>query len=80
MVSNQVLRLFKNKGGKLIPETRGKSNLKYDFESMRIEEYEVKETYSEAMSMASAAWRRGYQIAIRTIDGEIRCYFMGKRQ
>jgi hypothetical protein len=63
----------------MIPETRGKSNLKYDFESMKIEEYKVKKTYPEAVSMASAAWRRGYRIAIRKIDNEIRCYFMGKR-
>jgi hypothetical protein len=63
----------------MIPETRGKSNLKYDFESMKIEEYVVKNTYQEAVSMASAAWKRGYKIAIRKIENKIRCYFMGKR-
>lgn len=63
----------------MIPETRGRHNKKYDFEHLKIGSYVIADRYSKAISYRASAYKRGFRVAIRDIDGEIRAYFMGQR-
>mgnify|MGYP005807819033 CR=1 FL=1 len=62
----------------MIPETRG-GNRKYDFESMKVGTYKIMNTYNDGIKIRAAATNRGFRIAIRTVDGEVRAYFLGKK-
>jgi len=63
----------------VIPETRGKKRLKYDFDNMEIESFMVVKDYGKAIAVSCAANNRGHKVAIRTVEDEIRVYYMGKR-
>jgi hypothetical protein len=62
----------------MIPETRGIHNKRYDFNDLDIESYLVLNDIKEANSYRTSARKRGYRIAIRSLNGEVRGYFLGK--
>lgn len=64
----------------MIPETRGSHLKKYDFSDLEYESYKILKDKKSACSYRNSAFYQGYRVAVRTIDGEIRAYFLGKIQ
>lgn len=64
----------------MLPETRGKNNKKYDFDSMKSMSYISVDNQKIANSMRATAAKRGYRVAVRTVDNEIRVYYLGRRK
>ena len=46
---------------------------------MEIESFMVVKDYGKAIAVSCAANNRGHKVAIRTVEDEIRVYYMGKR-
>ena len=63
----------------MIPKKATGALIKYNFKEMKPEDWINANSYDHARSIRTTAFNRGYITCIRTVDGEIRVYLIGRK-